>query len=211
MRGLFSILPLAIVMIAGPQMISAVVLSTGTGSRRNSLAYLAGAASAITIGVSLVFYLAALAHNETASSSSSSGKNTLDYVVLALLVVLAVRVYVRRGESEPPKWMSRLQTATPRFAFGLGFVLFIAMPTDVITMITVGSSVAQNSEPWWHLLPFVGLTVLLLALPLIALSVLGSRAHALLPKIRDWMNENSWVINEIVIAFFLVITITNLQ
>jgi small neutral amino acid transporter SnatA (MarC family) len=111
MRGLFSILPMAIVMIAGPQLISAVVLVTGTGSRRNSLAYIAGVFLATMLGVSLVFFLAGLAHNETHSSSSSSGKNAINYAVIALLVVLAVRVYRRRGESEPPKWMMRRPVA----------------------------------------------------------------------------------------------------
>lgn len=122
-----------------------------------------------------------------------------------------VRVFVRRKESEPPKWMGRLQAATPRFAITLGFLLFIAMPTDVITMLAVGSSVAQNGEPWWHILPFVFLTTFLVAIPLLALLVLGRRAEAALPEIRAWMNDHSWVINEAVILFFLVLTITGLE
>jgi hypothetical protein len=31
-----------------------------------------------------------------------------------------------------------------------------------------------------------------------------------LPKIRDWMNQNAWVINEIVLVFFASVTIKSL-
>jgi hypothetical protein len=46
--NLLAILPLAIVMIAGPQIISATLIATSQDARRNSLAFLAGVALAIT-------------------------------------------------------------------------------------------------------------------------------------------------------------------
>jgi hypothetical protein len=39
--------------------------------------------------------------------------------------------------------------------------------------------------PWWHVLPFLAVT-LLLALPLLALLAFGQRAVRVLPKVRDW-------------------------
>jgi hypothetical protein len=47
-----TVLPLASVMIAGPQIITAILLATGRDARRNSLAFLTGAALAITAGLS---------------------------------------------------------------------------------------------------------------------------------------------------------------
>jgi len=44
-----AILPLAIVMVAGPQIVSAIVLATSQDARRNSFAFLADVALAITI------------------------------------------------------------------------------------------------------------------------------------------------------------------
>jgi hypothetical protein len=32
---------------------------------------------------------------------------------------------------------------------------------------------------------------------------LGARAKELLPKIRDWMSTNAWIVKEIVLAFFV--------
>jgi hypothetical protein len=40
---------------------------------------------------------------------------------------------------------------------------------------------------------------------------LGQRAQAILPKVRDWMNNNSWVISEIVLVFFILITANSLS
>jgi hypothetical protein len=37
------------------------------------------------------------------------------------------------------------------------------------------------------------------------LLAMGRRAETTLPKVRNWMNTNSWVVSEIVIVFFLVL------
>jgi hypothetical protein len=63
--------------------------------------------------------------------------------------------------------------------------------------------------PARHSLPFVLVTLLLVSLPLIDLLLLGKRGEDL-PKVRDWMTSDSWVISEIVIAFFLALTISSL-
>jgi hypothetical protein len=45
-------------------------------------------------------------------------------------------------------------------------------------------------------------------LPALMVATMGRRAHALLPKIRDWMNQNSWIVSEVVIVFFIVMILT---
>ena len=54
------------------------------------------------------------------------------------------------------------------------------------------------------------MTLFLLALPSLLVLVLGARAKAFLPKVRDWMNTNSWIVSEIVIALFIGITISSI-
>ena len=83
-------------------------------------------------------------------------------------------------------------------------------PTDIITSITCGSHVARHDDAWWQVLPFVGLTLTLLATPALLVVLLGECAKVLLPKVRDWMNTNSWIVSEIVIVFFMGITINSL-
>ena len=198
------ILPMAIVMIAGPQILSAIFLATGEGWRRNSLAYVSGAALSITGFVSLGFALGIGASNAGASDEA------VYVAILGLLLAAAVHTYLGRATAEPPNWMGKLQTATSGFSFKLGFLLLGVFPTDIFTSLAVGSFLSNEGDPWWHLLPFLCLTLLLLALPSLLVIALRDRAQVLLPKLRDWMRDNSWVVNEAVIGLFVLLTIDNL-
>jgi threonine/homoserine/homoserine lactone efflux protein len=198
------LLPMAFVMIAGPQILSAIFLATSENWRRNSAAYLAGAALSITAIVSIAFFAG------IGGSDAGASNDALEIVVLVLLVFAALHVFLTRKTAEPPKWMGKLQTASPRFSFRLGFLLLGVFPTDILTSVAVGGYLAAQDDPWWHYLPFVLLTLLFLALPAILLLVFGQRAQAFLPKARDWMNSNSWVVSEIVIGLFIVITINSI-
>ena len=202
------ILPLAFVMIAGPQIISSFFFATSASWAKNSLAYVAGAALSVTGFVTASYLVAAGAKSATENDHTTN--RVLDSIVLVLLLVLIVRVYLTRKESKPPKWMGRLQDAGPKFAFTLGLLLLGVFPTDILTSIAVGLHVARAGDPWWQCLPFVALTLLLLGAPAIVVVLLGARARTLLPKIRDWMNDNSWVVSEVVLLFFAAITINSL-
>jgi Sap, sulfolipid-1-addressing protein len=199
-----TLLPLAFVMVAGPQILSAVFLATSEPWQRNSAAYVTGAALSITIVVTIAY------HVLNGVSDVGASNDTLYVIVLVLLLAAAVHAFRTRKTAEPPKWMGKLQTAHPRFSFSLGFLLLGVFPTDILTSVAVGSYLAGHGDPWWHCLPFVGLTLLFLSLPALALLALGQRGRAFLPKVRDWMNTNSWVVNEIVIGFFIIITINSL-
>jgi hypothetical protein len=83
-------------------------------------------------------------------------------------------------------------------------------PTDILTSVAMGTYVSAHDEPWWHTLGFIGLTILLLAVPLLLVFALGERAKTVLPAVRDWMNDNSWVVSEVVIVFFIALTVSDL-
>ena len=195
---------MAFVMIAGPQVLSAIFLATTENWRRNSAAYVAGAALSITVIVTIAFLVISGASDQGASDDA------LDIVVLVLLVAAALHTFLTRRTAEPPKWMGKLQTANARFSFRLGALLLGVFPTDILTSVAVGSYLSSHDSPWWHCLPFLLLTLLFLALPSLLILVFGQRAQAFLPKARDWMNTNSWVVSEIVIGFFVIIVINSL-
>jgi hypothetical protein len=205
-----TILPMAFVMIAGPQIISSVFLATSEGWARNSLAYVGGAAISVTGFVTAAYLIVKGVKSSASSSSQGSTNDVIDAVVLALLLGLVGVVFRGRKKSEPPKWMGKLETATPRFAFTLGLLLLGVFPTDIITSVSCGSWVARQGDDWWQVLPFVGLTLTFLATPALLVVLLGERAKVLLPKARDWMNTNSWIVNEIVIGIFIGIAISDL-
>ncbi|WP_254545385.1 GAP family protein [Halomarina pelagica] len=202
--SLLAVVPMAVVMIAGPQILSAIFLAMSEPWRRNSAAFVAGAALSITLVVTIAY----LSGNGATDQGASN--DTLHLVVLALLLVAMVYVYARRKQSKPPKWMGRLQRATPKFSFVLGFLLLGLFPSDLLTSIAVGTYLAAHGEPWTHSLGFIALTLLFLSLPALALLAFGQRAEDLLPKGRDWINTHSWVVSEVVILFFIGMNVNSL-
>ena len=198
-----TLIPMAFVMVAGPQILSSIFLATSENWRRNSAAYIFGASLSITLFVTVAYLVGG-------GSGGGPSSDTLYVIVLVLLVAAMLNVYRTRKTSEPPKWMGKLQTASPGFSFKLGFLLLGVFPTDILTSVAVGGYLAAHNDPWAHAIPFILLTLLFLALPSLLLLAFRERGQAFLPKARDWMNTNSWVVNEIVIAFFIAITINSL-
>ena len=199
-----TILPLAFVMVAGPQILSAIFLATSQNWRRNSAAFVFGAALSISMMVVVAYFVA------DGARSQGTSNDTLSIVVLVLLLAAMVNTYRTREESEPPKWMGKLEQASPRFSFRLGFLLLGFFPTDILTSVAVGSSLSAEGSPVTDSWGFVLVTLLFLALPSLTLLAFGARAEAFLPKARNWMNENSWVVNEVVLLFFVAITLNGL-
>ena len=202
------ILPLAITMNAGPQIMSALIFVTAQKPLKLSAAFLAGVAIAVTGGVTLTFTLATLLGNGIPlgdPSSSGSLGNILQYLLVGLLVFLAIKSYVRRETTEPPRWLGTLQNAKPSTAFKTGLLLLSVFPSDFIILLTVGTNLAQNNARLLAALPFIALTILIAALPVLFYLLFRRRAQRAMPKVRDWMNANSWLVNIIVYVIFIVL------
>jgi hypothetical protein len=202
---LVKVLPMAFVMVAGPQIISSFFFATSPSWKKISAAYVLGAALSMPLVVA-VGYLLTSGSGEGGEASSSL--STADLVVLALLVLAIVHTYLKRNESEPPKWMGKLQQATPKTSFVLGFLLLGFFPSDLITSFSVGSFLSHHGDPYLNALPFVLLALLFLAAPSLMVIALGERAQTLLPKVRDWMDQNSWIVSEVVLVFFIAIILS---
>jgi Sap, sulfolipid-1-addressing protein len=202
--NILAVLPMAFVMIAGPQILSSFFFATSENWGRTSAAYVLGAALSISIIVTLAFLLS------DGASNSGTSDDTIYYIVLALLLFGMVHTFRTRKTAEPPSWMGKLQTATSTFAFRLGFFLLGVFPSDLITSVSVGGYLSAQGDPLWYALGFLVLTLLLLGLPALLVLIFGERAEARLPKVRDWMNDNSWVVNELVLALFVAIVINSI-
>ena len=211
MSALPIVLPMAFVMVAGPQIVTAILLATGMRPRRDSAFFLFGAGVATFIGVTASYFLTGLAkgHGDPLGADARVTR-AIDAGIVVLLVFLAWKVSRERGRSQPPRWMAKLESATPLFSLRVGFLLFLLLPGDLISMFTVGAYLDHHGATWWHGLVFVALTVALAGVPLLLLLSLGKRARALLPEARDWMTKNSWIVSEIVIGFFLLMTVKDL-
>lgn len=201
------VLPLAITMMAGPQIICSIIFVTkDKGPVRTSLAYVVAVCLAAATGMLIAFGLANALGNAIdlggGDGESTVGK-VIEIALVSLLILRAVTVYLHRAASEPPKWLGALQTAGPRRAFEIGVLLILLFPGDIVVMVTTGVHLVGNGLPYTAALPLIGLTTLIAALPLLFFISFRHRATALMPKARDWMNSHSWVINILVCVVFI--------
>jgi len=211
MKDLVTVLPMAFVMVAGPQIVAAIILATSTKARRDSSFFLLGAGVATMIGVTAAYFLTGLLKKAGSDFRADPGlMRGIDIAIAAVLLLLAWKVFHDRARAQTPHWMTKLETATPVDALKVGVLLFLLFPGNLLSMGTVGAYLAHHDAAWWHTLVFVAATVLLAGIPLLLLLLLGRRAQTLLPKIRNWMTANSWIVSEILIAFFLAMTVKNL-
>jgi hypothetical protein len=200
------ILPLAITMMAGPQIMSDIVFITSRRPVSINGAFVVGVAIAATAGTAIAAGLVSLLGLDLGSSSDSGSAGTIIALALvALLVLASIKNVVRRETVEPPKWLGALQQADQRKAFVTGLLVILLMPSDVIIMLTVGTRLEHTGSSFVDALPFIGATVLVAALPLLTYLLFRRRAQAAMPKVRDWMNNNAWAVNVIVYAIFIVL------
>jgi len=200
------ILPLAITMMAGPQIMSAIIFVTHREAVRVSLAFLLGVAVATTVGTAIARGLvSALGLDLGDPSDRGSAGVYIQIALVALLVVAVIRNYVKRETVEPPKWLGALQTASPKKALTTGLMVILVMPSDIIIMLTVATNLEQTGSSFAEAVPFIGLTVLVAALPLLGFLLFHRRAQRAMPKVRDWMRDQAWAVNVIVCAIFIVL------
>jgi uncharacterized membrane protein YhaH (DUF805 family) len=209
-NSILKVLPLTLVMIAGPQIISAVFLAMSEKWRKNSAAFVAGSFITVTFFVTVAYLVVRRLRTSTGTSGPKATDKGITIAILVLLLAAAFYVFHRRKTAEPPKWMGELQTASPKLSFKLGLLLLGVFPTDILTSTAVGFHLARDDQPWYYSLTFVLLTTFMIAIPGLLVLVLGQRAVDALPQVRDWMNANSWIVSEAVIALFVVLQVNTL-
>ena len=206
-----AVLPLAITMNAGPQIMSAIIFVTAPKALRLSAYFLAGVVIAVTVGVTITYTLATVLGNSVSlgdPSDSGSLGNIIQYLFVGLLVFLSIKSYVNRETSEPPRWLGAMQNAKPRTAFMAGLLLLSVFPSDLVILVTVGVNLVQNNASLLGALPFIVATILIAALPVLSYLLFHRRAVRAMPKVRDWMNTHSWLVNIIVYIIFILLILS---
>src|SRR5215207_2021398 len=189
-------------MMAGPQIMSAIIFVTTSKPVKLSASFLAAVAIAATVGVAIFLAIGNNFSLGDPNDNGSTGK-IIQYLLVGLLVLLAIKNFVRRETIEPPGWLGTLQNAKSRTAFWTGLLLLSVFPSDFIVLVTVGVNLAQNDASFLDALPFLALTVFIAALPVLFYLLFHRRAQRMMPKVRDWMNTNSWLVNIIVYVIFI--------
>ncbi|MGH2825690.1 MAG: GAP family protein [Actinomycetota bacterium] len=191
------ILPLAVTMMAGPQIMSAVIFVTTEKPVPTSMAFLVGVAIATAVGVALAVWVAGLLGNATslgAPDSRGSTGNLIQFVLVGLLILGAVKNWRGRETAEPPPWLGKLVSADWKRALKTGILVIVLMPSDILVMLTVGVNLEHRGGSFVDALPFIETTILIAALPILGYILFRRRAARAMPGVRDWMNTRSWLV-----------------
>jgi hypothetical protein len=202
------VLPLAFTMVVGPGLMAAVVLVTSPRPISVSTAYVAGFAISTIVGVAIARGIASLLGGEFSlggSEDRGSAGTIIQLALVALLILASLKAYLGRETAEPPKWLGTMMEADPKRALKMGLVIVMVMPTDLVIMLTVGVNLEQNGSSLVDALPFVALTALVAATPFLFYLLFRHPAQRYMPRIRDWMNANSWAVNVIVYGIFIAL------
>jgi hypothetical protein len=198
------ILPLAVTMMAGPQILSAIIFVTGRRPVAASLAFVIAVPIAMSVMILIFMGLAGLFEDSLRDDSGPSGAaEVIQVALVGLLILASVKAYLGRETAEPPKWLGTLQEARPSRAFVIGLGLLSIFPSDFVILLTTGVYLGSNDLPFVDALPLIGLTTLIAALPLLGYTLFRRSAEVAMPKARDWMNTHSWVVNIAVYVIFI--------
>jgi hypothetical protein len=187
-------------MVMGPQILTSIFLVTSGEPVKNSIALLIGVVAAACLSLAIWFGIVKAIGIDPKEGGSPT---TADWIVAGLLALAAIHTFLGRGTASVPKWMSALQEAEPRRAFSLGFLLILLMPTDIVAVISTANWLQDNDKGLIDGWPLVAATTLLMALPFLAYELLGRRAREAMPGIRNWLTTNAWLVNLIVIIYFI--------
>ena len=141
------------------------------------------------------------------TSSQSSASRVVDYVLAGLLAVLCVWVFTQRKKARKPKWMASIQGASDKRIFTMGLLFYSIFPSDCVILLSSGQYLAKHKLPFYHMVPFYALTLFIAAIPVLSFLLFKKRAEQKMPGIQDWLDSHGWIVNEVVLVFFILLTL----
>jgi threonine/homoserine/homoserine lactone efflux protein len=201
------VVALALGIAASPfAILPAVLLLFSPQPRASALAYLLTWFASIAVVTTIFALLSGVI------GSSDAPADWLVWVRIAAgigLIGVAVQQWVTRPTTpKTPRWMEKLQSATPRSAGGLAFLLSIANPKIVLLAAVAGADIggADWQLPMQFLVvaTFAGVASITVALPVAAHVAAGARVLGPLTRIKDWLIRNNVAV---VAAVFVVLGI----
>lgn len=209
-QAIGEILPLAVAAAISPIPIVGVVLMLVTPrARLHSLTFVAG----WLIGLAVVGTIGLTVASATGASDQgapSSGADTFQIVLGALLVLFAFRQWRKRpapGE-EPviPKWMEAVDRFTAARAATLGFGLSAVNPKNLLLTLAAATSIAATglagSEQVVAFTVYVLVATLGVGTPIVISMTMGARSRAVLDDLKTWLVHHNAAIMAVL---FLVI------
>jgi threonine/homoserine/homoserine lactone efflux protein len=199
-------IPLALAIAASPfAIMPAIMLLLTPRPRAASGAFLA----AWFLGVAGVTAIAVVAADVAEEYEPSPTWASWARVTLGIVVAgLAAKTWMGRRTTKQPAWMAAISSASPRKAFGLGFLLSAANPKVIALAVAggavIGSADVEYSREALYVVAFAAIASVSVAAPLAVHIVAGKRAVPLLERVRSWLDRHSAAITAVVLAAIAV-------
>ncbi len=140
-----------------------------------------------------------LAGSQDPAPPDDKGIGWIQVVTGAAFLALAAAKWLRRpapgASKQPPRWMSALDSYTPRQSAGLGAALAAGNPKNLVMALAGGAEIAALTTSTGSALAGVVLFVLVgsigVGTPVLAHRLLGDRAPDVLAGWKVWLERNS--------------------
>lgn len=196
------ILPLALGVAISPiPIIAAILMLLSPKARVTSVGFLLGWVIGIVVAVSVFTLLAAVLPGQD-SEGSKPIQGTIQLVLGALLLLLAVRQW--RGRPKPgedavlPKWMLAIDRITFIVAFGLGFLLSAINPKNLLMAAGAGMDIGAAALPTTEVVAVIAVFTVLAAstvlVPVVGYLVAAEKLRGPLDALRGWLARENAVI-----------------
>ena len=196
------ILPLALGVAISPiPIIAAILMLLSPRARVTSVGFLLGWVLGIVVAVTVITLLSSILPEQD-SDASNPAKGTIQLILGALLLLLAVgqwRKRPRRGvEPAMPKWMQAIDKMTFPVAFGLGFVLSAVNPKNLLmgagAGVDIGSAGLTVGEIVLVIAVFTVIAASTVLVPVVGYLVAASKLRDPLDALRGWLEKENAVI-----------------
>jgi threonine/homoserine/homoserine lactone efflux protein len=182
-----------------PVPIIAVVLILGTPRARvNGPAFLVGWVAGLS-ALGTIILLAAGGGDASEDGQPATWVSIVKIGLGALLLLLAAKQWrsrPREGQDAGlPAWMQTVDSLTPGKALGMGVLLSVVNPKNLILTLGAGAAIAQTGidagEQAVALAVFVLIGTIGTGVPIVIYFVLGDRARHVLDGLKAWMGEHN--------------------
>jgi threonine/homoserine/homoserine lactone efflux protein len=210
------LLPLALGIAISPIPIIAVILMLfSQRARANSSMFLLGWIVGVLGGTIVLLIIANTQDLSQSNGQPDDSVSTIKLVLGLLLIAAAHRQWLKRpkeGETVAlPKYLQAIDTLTPLKAAGLGVVLSVVNPKNLMMIIAGTLVISQadlsDSDTIIAVLVFVLIAISTVTVPVILYNVMGERAQPILDTMRTWLAHNNATVMAVlllVIGFVLI-------
>jgi threonine/homoserine/homoserine lactone efflux protein len=197
------LLPTAVgVMLSPLPIVGVILMLLSNKAKVNGPMFLLGWLAGLAIVVGGVVAFVNPDKLEQSSGEPSTLNGVLHLALGVLLLLLAVKQLKgrpKKGEdAEMPKWMAKMQDASPIFAFGMGAFLSGLNPKNLIFDIAAAAAIVagdlSSSQQIVAVVVFMILASLTIGIPVLWFLVAGESAKAKLDVLRGYLVQYNWVI-----------------